>query len=66
MLQKLTEREIQVLNLLRKGYSNVQIAEILNITIHTVKAHVQAILQKLQVRNRLQAATIAYLENLSD
>ena len=41
------------------GYSNTQIAKILDITLHTVKAHVQAILQKFKVKNRVQAAVIA-------
>jgi len=59
MLNKLTEREVQVLNLLMLGYSNTQIAKILDITLHTVKAHVQAILQKFKVKNRVQAAVIA-------
>jgi len=59
MLNKLTEREVQVLNLLTLGYSNTQIAKILNITLHTVKAHVQSILYKFKVKNRVQAAVIA-------
>lgn len=59
MLNKLTEREVQVLKLLMLGYSNTQIASILNITLHTVKAHIQAILYKFKVKNRVQAAVIA-------
>ena len=59
MLNKLTEREVQVLNLLMLGHSNTQIGKILDITLHTVKAHVQAILQKFNVKNRIQAAVIA-------
>ena len=59
MLQKLTKREVQVLNLLTLGYSNSQIANILNITLHTVKAHIQSILYKFHVKNRVQAAVIA-------
>lgn len=55
----LTARELQVLQLISAGYSNSQIAKILNITLHTVKAHVQAIFYKLQVKNRVQAAVIA-------
>ena len=55
----LTARELQVLHLISAGYSNSQIAKILNITLHTVKAHVQAIFYKLQVKNRVQAAVIA-------
>lgn len=59
MLKKLTSREIEVLKLITIGYSNAQISKILDITLHTVKAHVQAILYKLQVKNRVQAAVIA-------
>lgn len=55
----LTARELQVLRLITLGYSNSQIAKILNITLHTVKAHIQAIFYKLQVKNRVQAAVIA-------
>lgn len=59
MPSSLTARELQVLRLITLGYSNSQIAKILSITLHTVKAHVQAILYKLQVKNRVQAAVIA-------
>ncbi len=64
----LTARELQVLHLISAGYSNSQIAKILNITLHTVKAHVQAIFYKLQVKNRVQAAVIAskYLSSHSE
>lgn len=64
MLSKLTTRELQVLRLMTIGYSNSQIGKILNITLHTVKAHVQAILYKFRVKNRVQAAVIAakYME----
>lgn len=59
MLNELSEREMDVLELLVLGYSNSQIAKTLCITIFTVKAHIQAILKKLNVKNRIQAATIA-------
>lgn len=59
MLDKLTQRELQVLELMILGHSNSQIAKALNITLHTVKAHVQAILFKLNAKNRVQAAVIA-------
>ncbi len=58
MISRLTTREIQILELMTLGYSNVQIAQMLSITLHTVKAHVQAILYKINVRNRVQAAVI--------
>ncbi len=59
MLNELSEREMDVLKLLVIGYSNGQISKKLFIAPSTVKAHVQAILYKLNVRNRIQAATIA-------
>ncbi len=59
MQHSLTARELEVLRLVTLGYSNLQIAKILDITLHTVKAHVQAILIKLKAKNRVQAAVIA-------
>ena len=59
MLSELSQRELDVLNLLVIGDSNEQISEKLFIAYSTVKAHVQAILQKLKVNNRTQAAIIA-------
>lgn len=59
MLKELTDREFEVLELLVVGYSNEQISHKLFISTSTVKAHVQAILYKLKVRNRIQAAIIA-------
>ena len=56
-----TNREIEVLDLLVKGFSNKRIAETLLITDHTVKAHLESIYDKLKVNNRVQAS-IKYLE----
>ena len=52
----LTSREAQILKLMTDGYSNMEIAQILVISINTTKAHVANILQKLEVDDRLQAA----------
>lgn len=52
----LTARETQILKLMTEGYSNMEIARILVISINTTKAHVANILQKLEVDDRLQAA----------
>ena len=52
----LTSREAQILKLMTEGYSNMEIAQILVISINTTKAHVANILQKLEVDERLQAA----------
>ncbi|MEO3797578.1 response regulator transcription factor [Nonomuraea sp. B10E15] len=56
----LTDREREVLALLGAGLSNAEIARRLHIVEGTVKAYVSAILTRLDVRNRVQAAIIAY------
>jgi len=52
----LTSREAQILKLMTEGYSNMEIAQHLVISVNTTKAHVASILQKLEVDDRLQAA----------
>lgn len=61
---QLTERESQVLSLLVEGKSNSEIADALSVSVHTAKAHVCSILQKLSVHDRVQAAVKAVKENL--
>ena len=61
---KLTERENEVLKLLVQGKSNTQIAEELIVSVHTAKAHVCSILQKLCVDDRVQAAVKAIKEGI--
>jgi DNA-binding NarL/FixJ family response regulator len=60
----LTERELEVLQLIVEGKSNPDIAEQLCISIHTAKAHVGSILNKLCVNDRVQAAIKALKENI--
>jgi DNA-binding NarL/FixJ family response regulator len=60
----LTERELQVLQLIVDGYSNAAIAEQLYITIGTVKTHVRNILNKLCADDRTQAAVRALRSGL--
>ena len=55
----LTNRELEVLALLSHGYSNNDIAEELHIGIKTVKTHVSNILDKLELKDRTQAAIFA-------
>jgi two-component system, NarL family, response regulator LiaR len=55
----LTEREIDVLRCLAQGMSNQQIADMLSISLYTVRSHVRNILGKLQLANRTQAALYA-------
>jgi DNA-binding NarL/FixJ family response regulator len=61
---QLTDRENQVLTLLVEGKSNSEIADALSVSVHTAKAHVCSILQKLSVHDRVQAAVKAVKENL--
>lgn len=55
----LTERELDVLRLLAEGKGNVDIAEALVLSDKTVRNHVSIILDKLNVHNRVEAATYA-------
>jgi two-component system NarL family response regulator len=55
----LTQREREILTLIASGKSNSEIAETLYIAAGTVRVHVHAILQKLEVRDRTQAVVIA-------
>jgi DNA-binding NarL/FixJ family response regulator len=62
----LTERELQVLQLIVDGKSNAEIGEQLLITIGTVKTHVRNILNKLSADDRTQAAVRALRSGLID
>lgn len=55
----LTSREREVLRLLASGATNRAIADTLSVSIETVKSHVHHIMQKLQVKDRTQAAVLA-------
>jgi len=60
----LTTRERQILKLITEGFSNVEIAKNLYVSVNTTKVHVASILQKLEVDDRLQAAIKALKEHI--
>lgn len=61
----LTEREVEVLKLIARGFSNQEIAETLVVSIATVYTHVSKILDKLHLASRTQAALYALREGLA-
>ena len=62
----LTPREMEILRHIAQGESNKDIAASLGIVDGTVKLHVRAVLKKLNVQSRVQAAVLAISENLCD
>jgi len=66
LLQELTERERQVLALLGRGWSNTDIARHLHVAEGTVRNHVSAVLSKLDLADRTQAALLALRFGLVD
>ncbi|MBI9052134.1 MAG: response regulator transcription factor [Anaerolineaceae bacterium] len=64
LIEKLTERELDVLQYMAKGYSNQEIAKLMVISAATVHSHVSHVLAKLNVSSRTQAVIYAMREGV--
>ena len=62
--QRITARELDVLELIADGYSTARIAQALWITEDTVRTHVRRMLARLDARTRAHAVAIAYRDGL--
>jgi NarL family two-component system response regulator LiaR len=63
-VEDLSERELEVLKLIAQGSSNKEIADHLTVTEKTIKTHVSAVLTKLGLKSRTQAAIHAWQTGL--
>jgi DNA-binding NarL/FixJ family response regulator len=64
VLQPLSRRELEVLELISEGFSNKHIANKLWLSVETVKSHVSALLKKLGANSRAHAVAIALRDGL--
>lgn len=63
---KLTEREVEILQMIAKGLSNNEVATVLKISKSTIRTHLEHIYQKMEVTNRVEAITEGYKRGLID
>ncbi|MFF3905055.1 response regulator transcription factor [Streptomyces sp. NPDC001848] len=63
-LEKLTVREVEVFRLITRGYTNAEISAELTLSQSTVKSHIQKVMEKLGLRNRVHAVIFAYEQNI--
>ena len=54
--EKLSSREVEIVNFLAKGFRYKEIADALSISVHTVRSHIRRIYEKLHVTSRTEAA----------
>ena len=63
-MTNLSNREMDILQLLSQGFDNKEIGETLNISIHTVKAYITNLIKKFNAKNRTQIAYIIGKNNI--
>jgi DNA-binding NarL/FixJ family response regulator len=63
-LARLTDREVEIFRLITRGYSNAEISGSLQVSESTVKSHIQHLMDKLGLRNRVHAVIFAYERNI--
>jgi DNA-binding NarL/FixJ family response regulator len=56
---EMSQRQLEILNLVAKGFSNKEIADILGVSLETVKDHLKKILLKMGAGSRTEAASLA-------
>jgi two-component system, NarL family, response regulator LiaR len=65
LFENLTPREAEVLSLMVKGLGNAEIAQVLTISLSTIKSHVSSILAKLNVSSRIEAIVLVLEHNIN-
>ncbi len=58
-MPEMSQRQLEILNLVAKGFSNKEIADVLGVSLETVKDHIKKILLKMGAASRTEAASLA-------